>query len=432
MAFKRRLKFDKRIKHKKKMEVLYILLFVIFASLGIGYSYISTNLNINGTANVTAAKWDVHFTNLSVTEGSVTATTPANITSATTVEFAATLENPGDYYEFSVDVTNQGTMDAMIDSFSLEPTLTTAQKKYLEYKGTYSDGVELENKQELKAGATESLKVRFSYIENEDKTNYPIEDQSYNVSFGMTYTQADDSAVTIDHSFSGHPWEVIINNVRSGNTNNYNVGDTKTIDMGIFGTHTLRIANMSTPAECSTAGFSQSACGFVLEFADIITTHVMNSTYTNVGGWPASEMRTYVNNDIYSALPSELWNGIIDTAVVSGHGITAGEVNFTSTDKLYLLSTKEVWGKEGTSSIINEDSAEAETRQLDYYSIKGVTTNNYLDVIKKYNGSNSMWWLRSAHNFGSTSCFFYVRSGGDWDYRDADSTIGVSPAFRIG
>ena len=80
MAFKRRLKFDKRIRFQKKMNIIYILLFIVLASTGIGYSYIKSNLNINGTANVTAARWDVHFTNLNVTTGSVTATTAASIT----------------------------------------------------------------------------------------------------------------------------------------------------------------------------------------------------------------------------------------------------------------------------------------------------------------------------------------------------------------
>ena len=147
MAFKRRLKFDKRIKHKKRMDRLFILVIVCFAFLGIGYSYISTSLNINGTANVTAASWDVHFDNLNVTDGSVTAETEADITSDTTVEFAATLEEPGDYYEFTVDVVNSGTMDAMIDGFTISPELTSDQEKYLEYKVTYLDGGELEETQ---------------------------------------------------------------------------------------------------------------------------------------------------------------------------------------------------------------------------------------------------------------------------------------------
>ena len=133
--------------------------------------------------------------------------------------------------------------------------------------------------------------------------------------------------------------------------------------MGTFGTHTLRIANTSTPTECSTEGFSGTACGFVLEFADLVTLHVMNSESTNVGGWPASEMRTYINTDIYNAIPETIRNAIVETNVVSGHGNTTGEENFISTDKLYLLSLKEI----GISS--TSDSARDMSRVLDYYEI---------------------------------------------------------------
>ena len=55
----------------------------------------------------------------------------------------------------------------------------------------------------------------------------------------------------------------------------------------------------------------------------------MNSTGTNVGGWPASEMYSYVNGDIYDALASELKAGIVDTYVVSGHGLN-NPANFTT------------------------------------------------------------------------------------------------------
>ncbi len=100
-------------------------------------------------------------------------------------------------------------------------------------------------------------------------------------------------------SFTEDSWETIAELVKAGKTDTYNVGNTKTIDMGTYGIHTVRVANKSTPSECSTTGFSQSACGFVLEFADIITTHAMKDSATNKGGWPATSMRTFVNNDIY-------------------------------------------------------------------------------------------------------------------------------------
>ncbi len=232
------------------------------------------------------------------------------------------------------------------------------------------------------------------------------------------------------NSFSTDSWYTISKAVKLNNISKYNVGDTKTVDMGTYGTHTLRIANTSTPSECSTAGFSQTACGFVLEFADIIKKHKMNDTNTNVGGWPASSMRTFVNNDIYNAIPSELRNAIIDTTVVSGYGSTSGETNFTSTDKLYLLSTAEVWAQ-GSSNTINNDTARDNTRQLDYYKNLGVTTSNYSGAIKKSGASVDNWWLRAAIS-SSTNNFLAVSTIGDWGTNRAHATYGVAPAFRLG
>ena len=232
-------------------------------------------------------------------------------------------------------------------------------------------------------------------------------------------------------SFNDDSWDTIISAVKTGNTDKYNVGDTKTVDMGTYGTHTLRIANTSTPSECSTAGFSQTACGFVLEFADIITTHNMNDTATNVGGWPATSMRTFVNNDIYNAIPSEIKNAIIDTTVVSGHGSTSGETNFTSTDKLYLLSTAEVWAQ-GSSNTIDFDTARDVTRQLDYYKNLGTSTSDYSGAIKKNGTSATNWWLRAATTIYNISFNSVGINGGYNGDTYAGSSYGVAPAFRLG
>ena len=232
---------------------------------------------------------------------------------------------------------------------------------------------------------------------------------------------------TSPKNFSTDDWETIIDAIREENDGVYNVGDTKEIDLGSYGKHTLRIANKSTPSECSNTNFSQSACGFVLEFADIITTHKMNDTNTNVGGWPATSMRTFVNNDIYNAIPSEIKNAIIDTTVVSGHGSTSGETNFTSTDKLYLLTLKEIY----TNSSSSYDAAKDLTRTLDYYTSIGVTTSNYSGAIKKNGTSASGWWLRAAYS-NITNLFFRVNYYGTWINYNARNPNGVAPAFRLG
>ena len=238
-------------------------------------------------------------------------------------------------------------------------------------------------------------------------------------------------------AFSSDSWETISCNVKNGTIAEYNVGDTKEVTLDGYGTHTLRIANTSTPEECSTTGFSQSACGFVLEFTDILAKYNINpagtyngnySSYgTSLGGWPASAMYKYINNNVYNSLPEDLISVIIDTTVVSGHGKT-DTTNFTSTDKLYLLDAKEIYGTSFTSS---KNTAKAYERQLDYYLNKGTTTSSYSAAKKKYNGSNYEWWLRTARS-NTNLDIDSVSSEGSWSHGMASVTYGVSPAFRIG
>ena len=272
-------------------------------------------------------------------------------------------------------------------------------------------------------------KYNSSYI---DKTYAHIDGGTSSPGY---FTDIADKDIPAPNSFAADSWKTIIKAVRNNNISKYNVGDTRTIDMGTYGTHTLRIANKSKPSSCSKSGYSQTACGFVLEFADIITTYNMNpaGTYKNVeyeygwnkDGWPASAMRTFVNNDIYNSLPSDLRSGIVETTVVSGYG-SSDSANFTSTDKLYLLSPMEVWG-DWTGMYGSEvDRAKNQTKQLDYYSNLGVTYNNYNSAIKKHGKTQYFWWHRSAkydNNIG-----FYGMRGNGYAYRDG----GVSPAFRIG
>ena len=235
------------------------------------------------------------------------------------------------------------------------------------------------------------------------------------------------------NSFATDSWKTIINAVKNNNIGKYNVGDTKTINMGTYGTHTLRIANTSTPSECSGTGFSQTACGFVLEFADLITTHPMNDSATNTGGWPATTMRTFVNDSIYNALPSDLRNSIINTTVVSGIGSSdsSGSATcFKSTDKLYLLAPREIYNNyDGTY-----DTANSLTRTLDYYITQGVTTTNYSGAIKRGENIsyNQWWWLRNANSQLNYSFSMVYDDGSFINNFGANQSIGVSPAFRIG
>ena len=411
-----------------KDNKIYIALCVSILLVGVGVSLAYFGIKIIG--NDTAKNNKVVTGNLELT-----------FTDTSEITFNDAF--PGDSFTKTISVKNTGTKDVSYNLVWTELTngiinnelVIEATCKRLNSSGTEEGTCEAISQTPIKSmkikknisiepNVTHEYTVKVTFIDTGSVQNYN-KNKSFSGKLGINEYNLPTSV-----SFAKDSWETIVTLVQEGEIGNYNVGDTKTVDLGTYGTHTLRIANTSTPSECSTSGFSQTACGFVLEFADIITTHNMNDTATNVGGWPASSMYTFVNNDIYNAIPSEIKNAIIDTTVVSGHGSTSGETNFTSTDKLYLLSTAEVWAQ-GSSNTISYDTARDNTRQLDYYKNLGVTTNNYSGAIKKNGTSAFSWWLRAALS-GNYGYFYIVYSNGAWTNYSANYSYGVAPAFRLG
>ena len=405
----------------KDNKILFGTFIALLLLLTTGLSYAYFSASISGNENAKNVVVEAGTLKLTYTDG------PA---------INAQYIKPGWSTTKEVSVKNNGTLDTNYNVIwqSLTNTITnnelvlSATCQRLNASGTVEGTCEsipqapisdmtIAKKISIESGITHKYTFTILFKETNADQNYN-QGKEFNGVLGIEEYKAPD--------FATDSWSTIIANVKAGNGSEYAIGSTKEVNLGsTYGTHTLRVANTSTPSECSGTGFSQSACGFVLEFADIITEHAMNDTNTNVGGWPATSMRTFVNNDIYNAIPSEIKNAIIDTTVVSGHGREDAE-NFTSTDKLYLLSTAEVWAN-GQSC----DTARDNTRQLDYYKNLGTSTSNYSGAIKKSESSAVLWWLRAAYS-NNINSFYRVSSTGDWNNTYANSTYGVSPAFRLG
>ena len=413
---------------KKYIYVVAVLLLVVVA-LGISYAWFSAIITGNDTAK-----------NNKVVTGNL------ELTYTDTNEISLDNVIPGDSFTKEISVKNTGTLDVKYNLVwqSLTNTITNnelvieATCKRLNSSGTVEGTCEsisqtpvssntIKKKISIEPNITNEYTVKVTFIDTGEPQNYN-KNKSFNGKLGIEEY--------VPTQFEKDSWTTIVANVKANKISQYNVGDTKEVDMGTYGTHTLRIANTSTPSECSGTGFSQTACGFVLEFADIITKHNMNPSGTykgtqydygwNKDGWPATGMRTFVNNDIYNAIPSEIKNAIINTTVVSSHGWNDTS-NFTSTDKLYLLEPKEIY----TDFDNTTDTAEDLTRTLDYHTSIGVTTDSYSGAIKKNGTSADYWWLRAASSNDNYN-FYSVISDGDWDANIARYTYGVAPAFRLG
>ena len=188
---RRKMKF-----YRKKYSMILTFTFILMM-FSIGYAVLSTTLSVNGTSKMANATWNVHFDNIVTKTGSVTPTTAPTISNNTTVSFAATLADPGDFYEFNIDVVNSGSIDAMIDTITLTPTLTAEQLNYFNYSVTYIDGVALAENQLLEHGTTQTLKIRFEYLENDNIDLYPEEDQNFSFSFTTDYVQKGTDAINI-------------------------------------------------------------------------------------------------------------------------------------------------------------------------------------------------------------------------------------------
>lgn len=409
------------------------LLFAVLILIGIGYASIRSGLNINGITHVNTINWDVHFENYQATSNSnVTPTTlPVIGVKTTTISYSVVLTNPGDVYEFTLDVVNAGLVDVMIDSFSSKLNnveINNNLPDYLTYSATYSDGIDLANKQRLLHNTSETLKLKLGYRDDIPNSSLPQSIQNLTVDFMITYVQADSSAIPVrggPDNFTTDDWDTIIDAVQNNNISAYNVGDTKTLDMGSLGTYTIRIANKDTPSECSGEGFSQTACGFVLEFVDLAFKQAFyDADRDNSVGWTNSTIRSYINTTMYNSLPTNVKNAVMDTYVVSGYG-KDGSSNFVTTDKMYLLSTKEIYGE----AISGRDTV-TETRQLKYYYNQNTTTSSHDAAIKKQDNNAKVWWLRSADHADNKD-FLHVSISGDYGDSNSDNPNYISVAFRL-
>ena len=404
-----------------KNKKIYIMLVVsiLLTVIGVSLAYFSLNIIGNDTAKYNT-----------ITTGDLA------LTYTDTSELSFDNALPGDSITKTIIVKNTGTEEVSYN-LTWQELINTIINNELVIEGTCkrlnSSGTEegtcksiaqtpiksnvIKKNISIEPNITHEYTIKVTFLDTGEPQNYN-KNKSFTGKLGVEEY--------IPTQFEKDNWTTIATNVRNGNIGNYKVGDTREIDMGSYGTHTLRIANTSTPSECSTTGFSQSACGFVIEFADIITTHSMNDGKTNVGGWPASEMYAFINNDIYNVLPNDLKNNIISTVTVSGHGYDDNN-NFTSTDKLYLFSPKEVYSN-WTGSY---ETAKDLNRTLDYYTAQGITTTSYNGAIKNSGTTATAWWLRSGNN-STNNGFYSVRDDGSSGTTLSTALRGVSPAFRIG
>ncbi|MBQ3306615.1 MAG: hypothetical protein IJG68_00320 [Bacilli bacterium] len=256
-------------RNNKKVTTYFVILSLLV--IGIVYAILQANLQINGTAKIQSNTWDIHFDNIVINEDSVsigTGDSAATIDSENNckIDFEVTLSLPGDFYEFTVDVVNAGTIDGMIGELNktlkVNNEAVSETPDYLTYSVTYADGMEILENHKIEAGETETYKVRLEF--KTDIEELP-EATTITTSLEPQYLQADSSSVVRPNVFLYGTWDQIVDAYNSSNITHLQeameAGTTREVglDMDYDGTYEttahVRIANLSKPDECSTSGF---------------------------------------------------------------------------------------------------------------------------------------------------------------------------------
>ena len=206
-----------RKKFNRKRKNTFKIFFLVIVGMTVGFAALNTTLQLIGTLNISRTTWNIHWTNPTKV-GGVTATKDAALKTGdnTTVEYEVNLANQGDYYEFTVDAINEGTIDAMItgiDNKVYENSVEVQKPDYLDFTVTYADGTTIANNHLLKVGATETYKVKVQYKDNLTADQLPTSTRNLKFTFSVTYMQSDETTQIIrpiNYTYKDSPYEFVV------------------------------------------------------------------------------------------------------------------------------------------------------------------------------------------------------------------------------
>ena len=103
---------------KDKKKIVIGTLCALIMIMAVGYALLSQQLSINGTANITST-WKIQITNITEKERHGGVTEKSKSYDAMTANFDVGFTSPGDYITYDVEVTNSGTLDAVIEKINV-------------------------------------------------------------------------------------------------------------------------------------------------------------------------------------------------------------------------------------------------------------------------------------------------------------------------
>ncbi len=165
---------------RKKNNIIIGSLLAVVLLMAVGYAAFSSVLNISGTGSITSS-WNIRITNItsSLHGGATNAVEPTyDNENGLTASFSTNLVSPGDYAEYTIEVSNLGSIDATLTGISISDPNNSAI--VFETSGiSQGDNLLKDTKDEL------IVKVSYNEIVTSDPEN-----KTSNITVTLTYEQA--------------------------------------------------------------------------------------------------------------------------------------------------------------------------------------------------------------------------------------------------
>lgn len=299
-----------------------------------------------------------------------------------------------------------------------EGMLADKEPNVVVYKAIYSG---FQQRIKTKSGSESAVKWRtrsFAKTIGNYLCYYVIkEDGSYSDSHAQAYSGSIclGFCLGLESETISDSWSTILANTNPSAS--YSIGDTKYIDLGTEGKHLMEIVAFNEDNKADNSGKAKITW---ISKTLLNTAQKMNASQKTVdgetdyaaGGWEHTDMRSYLKNTVKPLIPQEVRNAIVEvTKVQSIYTNRAVAVNGqTTTDDVWIPSSYEIFG-------------------TTIYESTGARYSKFArasDRIKKRNGSEDYWWLRSV---SISNSFRYVRLNGGESGNSAYSPQGVALGF---
>ena len=401
----------KEMSSKRQRSIVLGGLGAIILLMAIGYAAFSSQLQINGTSNI-SSNWDIRITNItsSLSGGATNATEPTyDNENGLTASFSTNLTSPGDYAEYTIEVSNLGSIDATLTDIEISDSNNPAI--VFETSG-------IEEGDNLLQGAKDELLVKVSY--SDSVTSQPTNTTS-NITVTLNYEQATGATPPVETETAADRLKELVTTTGDGlyadtyeegryiykgaNPNNYIT----------FSGETWRIISVESD---NTIKIMRN---------ESIGDMAWDSTNSNNWARPAT-LNTYLNE---TYLPT-----LSDSDKVVSHNYSIGVVTDDNNDLADQINDENgtTWnGKVGLITAseylrANTNTTQCETNMLNNENRETCLTTNWMYSVVP---SGDYMWTISPTARPRTTCFYVFSDGGlSTNYASLDYT-GVFPVLYL-